>query len=173
LAAEQQGDLFGLGAFGSRMRSFIRAGGGRAHYNACRDAVYALDSEVASPDFDELFTFMRLRLRRRALVIILTDLGDPGLAQSFLERIDLVCRKHVVLVCMLRQSGTEPLFAHGDARATADVYRKLAGHLAWHDLRELGRALQRKGVRFALTDNAALSTRLVTEYMNIKARQLL
>ncbi|MBM4142597.1 MAG: DUF58 domain-containing protein [Lentisphaerae bacterium] len=171
LAAEQQGDLFGLGAFGSRMRRFIRAGSGRAHYSACRDAAHALDAEVASPDFDELFSFVRLRLRRRALLMILTDLGDPVLAETFLERVDLVCRQHVVLVCMLREADTGPLFA-GDA-GDADVYRRLAGHLIWHDLREIERSLRRKGVRLAVTDKAALSVRLVTEYMNVKARQLL
>jgi len=40
LAAEQQGDLFGLLTFTDRVGKFIRAKNGKAHYSACRDALY-------------------------------------------------------------------------------------------------------------------------------------
>ena len=173
LAAEQQGDLFGLMAFGSRMHRFIKAGGGKAHYHACRDAIYTLSPEIASPDFDELFTSVRLRLRRRSLLVILTDLGDPGLAQSFLANIDMVCRQHVVLVCMLKHPSMQTLFSNADAETTADVYGKLGGQMILHNVRELEKALHHKGVRFTLVEEAKLSTQLVSEYMNVKARQML
>ena len=40
LAAEQQGDLFGLLTFTDKVEKFVRAKNGQAHYNACRDALY-------------------------------------------------------------------------------------------------------------------------------------
>src|SRR2546430_17663496 len=79
LAAEQQGDLFGLVTFTDKVGAFLRARNGKAHYNACRDAVYTLQPQIVTPDFDELATFIRLRLRRRALLIFLTSLDDPVL----------------------------------------------------------------------------------------------
>ena len=72
LAAEQQGDLFGLLTFTDRVENFVRAKNGKAHYSACRDALYTLQPQIVSPDFDELCTFIRLRLRRRALLVFLT-----------------------------------------------------------------------------------------------------
>ena len=65
LAAEQQGDLFGLVAFSDKIESFVRAKNGKAHYSACRDALYTLQPRIVTPDFEELCTFLRLRLRRR------------------------------------------------------------------------------------------------------------
>ena len=45
LAAEQQGDLFGLLTFTDQVEKFVRAKNGQAHYSACRDALYTLAAE--------------------------------------------------------------------------------------------------------------------------------
>ncbi|HEY0551120.1 MAG TPA: DUF58 domain-containing protein, partial [Verrucomicrobiae bacterium] len=74
LAAEKQGDHFGLITFSDKIETFIRARNGKAHYHACRDALYTLQAREVTPDFDELSTFIRLRLRRRALLLFLTSL---------------------------------------------------------------------------------------------------
>jgi len=172
LVAERQGDLFGVMTFSDRIRRFIRAGGGKAHYNTCRDALFTLTPESASPDFGELCSFIRLKLRRRALIMILTDLGDPVVAESFLSNIDLVSGQHVVLVSMLKQQAVQPLFSE-EIDPSADLYDKLSGHMIWHDLRELGRSLHYHGARLSLVEDEKLSTDLVTQYMSVKARQLL
>ncbi len=173
LAAEQQNDLFGLTAFGSKVARFIRASSGRPHFNMCRDALYSIQPQIATPDYDELCAFIRLRLRRRALLMILTDLSDPMLAESFVRNIELICRQHVVMVTMIRQPGIEPLFSSPDAEGTDQLYRKLGGHMTWQNIRELEKTLQHRGVRLSLADNEKLSAELVTQYMSVKARQIL
>jgi uncharacterized protein (DUF58 family) len=173
LAAERQGDLFGVAVFDRVVRRFLRARRGKAHYDACRDALFTVNAEMASPDFGELFSFARLRLRRRSLLLILTDLDDPLLAESFLEKVDLVCRQHVVLVFMARPAEASPLFSAPDAADLDDVYRRLGGHMAWRTLREVSKALERRGVRLALVGPDNLSAEMVAQYLNVKARQLL
>jgi uncharacterized protein (DUF58 family) len=173
LAAERQGDLFGLVAFSDKIESFVRARNGKAHYHACRDAIYALQPKTVTPDFDELASFIRLRLRRRALLLVLTDLNDPVLAESFVRNADLLRRQHLVLVNMIKPAGADPLFSHPDVQTEDDLYHELGGHLQWHNLRELQKVLQRRGVDFTLLENERLSVDLVTEYLNVKQRQLL
>jgi len=173
LVAEKQSDLFGTVVFSNRIRRFIRASGGKAHYNACRDAIYTLNSEMVSPDFGELSTFIRLRLRRRALLMILTDLGDPMIAESFLKDISLVCNQHLILVTMIKPAGLGPLFSSPDAGSVDSLYRKLGGHLIWKNLRELDKSLRHRNIGFSMIDESNLSTGLVSQYMNVKARQIL
>ncbi|MFC1498476.1 DUF58 domain-containing protein [Verrucomicrobiota bacterium] len=173
LVAQQQGDLFGIITFGDRIKSFIRAGGGKSHYNVCRDALYTMSPEICSPNFDELCSFIRLRLRRRALLLILTDLGDPALAQSFINNIQMISRQHLILVSMIRQAWLQPLFSESNAESDDDLYEKLGGHMLWNNIKELDKTLKHRGVGFSLSDNQKLSTDLVAQYMNIKARQLI
>ena len=173
LAAEKQGDLFGLLTFSNRVEKFIRAKNGQAHYNACRDALYTLQPSIVTPDFDELCTFIRLRLRRRALLIFLTALDDPGLAESFVRNMEMIRRQHLVLVNMVQTPGMKPLFTDASVTELDGLYEQLGGHLRWQNLRELQKVLQRRGVRFSLLDNERMSAELVSQYMNVKQRQLL
>lgn len=173
LAAEQQGDLFGLLTFSDKVEKFVRAKNGQAHYHACREALYTLQPKVVTPDFNELCTFIRLRLRRRALLVILTALDDPTLAENFVRNLELIDRQHLVLVNMVRPPAVQPVFADGNVTGMDDLYRHLGGHLQWQKLRELQKVLQRRGVRFTLPDHESLGTELVSQYMSVKQRQLL
>jgi uncharacterized protein (DUF58 family) len=173
LAAEQQGDLFGLLTFSDKVETFVRAKNGKAHYSLCRDALYTLQQRIVTPDFDELCTFIRLRLRRRALLVFLTALDDAVLAESFVRNMDLIRRQHLVLVNMLQPPGVSPVFSNPNIASVDDLYAHLGGHLLWRNLRELEKVLHRRGVRFSLLKNERLSADLVSQYLNVKRRQLL
>jgi hypothetical protein len=53
-----------------------------------------------------------------------------------------------------------------------DLYRELGGHVQWHNLLELGKKLKQRGVQFTLVPNARLSADVVSQYLNVKRRQL-
>jgi uncharacterized protein (DUF58 family) len=173
LAAEQQGDLFGLLTFTNKVVNFVRARNGKAHYSSCRDALYTLQPQGVTPDYDEVGTFIRLRLRRRALLVFLTSLDDPVVAESFVRNLDLIRRQHLVVVNMLQAPGVAPVFSDPDVASVDNLYERLGGHLQWQKLRELEKVLQRRGVRFSLLKNERLSADLVSQYLNVKRRQVL
>ena len=158
-AAEKRGDLFGLAAFSDTVDAFVRARNGKAHYAACRDAIYQLHPKAVTPDFDEIATFLRLRLRRRAMVLFLTSLDDPVLAENFARATKLLARRHLVLAGMLRPVSAHRLF-EGDVENVEDVYRGLAGHIAWRRLKELEVSLARQGVRLSVIDAEGFSERV-------------
>ncbi len=174
LAAERQGDHFGLVSFADRIGHFLRAGTGAAHFDRCRDALYALEPSPVSPDFEELCAFLRVRLRRRALLIFLTSLDDPVLAEGFTRGVELLSRQHLVLVGMPRPPGVRPLFSDPDAVNDADdVYRELSGHLQWDKLRQRQNILRRLGVQFSLLDSTEMTRQLISQYADVKQRQAL
>jgi uncharacterized protein (DUF58 family) len=173
IAAERQGDQFGLLHFSDRVDNFIRAKSGRAHFNTCRDILFHISSEYVNPDFDEVCSFICSKLRRRALLVFLTNLDDPVIAESFTRNMDMLRRKHVVLVNMLKPHGVEPLFSRSAAGSTDEMYAHLGGHIIWHNLEELSRALKQHGVGFSLLNNEKMCNQLVSQYVNIKKRQLI
>ena len=173
LAAERQGDHFGLISFDNRIRSFIPAKSGKAHFGTCRDAIYNLKTSLVSPDFNEVFTFIGSRLRRRALLVFLTSLDDPLLAESFSDSIEIISRRHIVLVNMLKTEGIDPLFSNASVNTLDDVYARLSGHLIWRRIREVEKVLHHRGIRFALMENANLCPELIGRYLDIKRRQVL
>lgn len=173
LASGQRSDLFGLTIFTDKVQSFVRAKNGKAHYDLCRDTLYRLQPAQVTPDFGDLFTFLRLRLRRRALLVFLTALDDPALAAGFMEKIDLLARQHLVLVNMLRPPEANPLFDGEGVENVAQIYRRLGGHLVWHELSELRKRLHHHGVRLSLVDHSCLTPEVVAQYLQVKQRQLI
>ena len=173
LAAERQGDLFGLLTFDDKVRSFLTAKKGKAHFNTCRDTLYTLEPHGVSPDFAELFTFIGTKIRRRALLVFLTHLDDPVLADSFTQYIDLISRQHVILVNMFKPEAARPLFSSESVSSVNDIYNDLGGHLLWRRLQETQKVLQRRAVGLGLLDNENFCTELVSQYLTLKRRQVL
>jgi uncharacterized protein (DUF58 family) len=173
LAAERQGDQFGLLTFSDRVLSFVRAKSGQSHYDSCRDRVDTLQAQDVTPDFEEICAFIRLRLRRRALLIFLTSLDDPMLAENFAKATDLISRQHLIRANMLQPPGAHPLFQDPAVNRTDDLYRQLGGHFQWQSLRELEKALKRRGVQLALLDPEKLAAQVVAQHADVKRRQLI
>ncbi|HSE42614.1 MAG TPA: DUF58 domain-containing protein [Acidobacteriota bacterium] len=173
MVAQRQGDNFGLVTFSDQVNGFLRAKNGKAHYNACRELLTSLHSRLVTPDFDDLFSFVRLRLRRRALIIILTDLSDPVQAERFVSGANLISRQHLVLVDMVRPLQSHLLFSEPDADSVDELYDKLAGHLLFQDTRELQNTLHRHGIVLSLLEDSRLTPDIVSQYINVKLRQTL
>ena len=173
LAADRQGDMFGLLTFDDKVRSFLPAKMGKAHFNICRDTIYTLQPRGVSPDFAELFTFIGTKIRRRALLVFLTHLDDPVLADSFTQYIDLVSRQHVILVNMFRPEVAKPLFSSESISSVNDIYNDLGGHLLWRRLQETQKILQRRAVGLGLLDHENFCTEMVSQYLTLKRRQVL
>ncbi|MDD5705512.1 MAG: DUF58 domain-containing protein [Kiritimatiellae bacterium] len=173
LAAESQGDRFGLLAFDRQVHTFLGARRGKPHFESCRRALYRAQPAGVSPDYRELFVFLRARLPKRALILVLTCLDDAVLAEAMVEAMRLVARHHLVALTMLKPAGVAPLFGGADADSLDGLRARLAGHLIWQRLRETERSLRLLGAHTAQVEAEALAATAVTQYMTIKRRQLL
>ena len=173
LAAQRQGDRFGLITFSDRPHRLVRARSGMDHFRLCREAIYNLQARRVSPDFRELFTSIQLNLRRRSLLIFFTSLDDPLLAETFEHEVPLIARRHLVLVNVMRTAGLKPLF-QGEVPADLEsAYGALAGQMRWNQMRQLQIALHDRGVRLAVVEPGEIKAQATAAYLDIKRRQLL
>jgi len=173
IAADRQGDHFGLITVSDKVEKFVRARSGTTHFLACRNAIYDLQPKPVSPNFEDVFSFIQMRLQRRALLIFLTALDDPLLAESFSQHCGVISRRHLVVVATPEQLSSQPLFTGDLPRDTDDVYNRLAGHLAYRNNLELKKSLERKGVRFAPLRHSQISADVAALYLQVKRSQAL
>ena len=173
LAAQAQGDRFGLLAFDRQVHTFLGARRGQLHFDACRRALFLAQPARVSPDYRELFVFLRTRLPKRALIVIVTCLDDAALAESMEAAMPLVARHHLIALTLLKPVGAVPLFSGPDVGDRDELRARLAGHAVWQRLREAEHALRLLGAQTAQIENAGLAATVVSQYMTIKRRQLL
>jgi uncharacterized protein (DUF58 family) len=173
LAAERQGDRFGLVTFSDRPHRMVRARSGMDHFRLCRETIYNLQPRRVSPDYRELFTSLQLNLRRRSLLVFFTSLDDPLLAETFAREVSMVARRHLVLVNVMRTAGLHPLFETGAPADDESAYQALAGQMRWNKMHELQIALRNRGVRLSVVDPQSIKAQATAAYLEIKRRQLL
>ena len=171
--AIRQGDLFGVMTFSDQPISFIRAAGGMGHFGVCREALYQTQPSLVTPDFAETASFLASRLRRRALLLFLTSLDEPVLAEAFVRSIQVLAGRHLALVHSLSPAAAHPLFSDSGTDDADELYDRLGGHLVWHGLRRTVETLRLRGVEMALTDRERFCASLAARYLNVKRRQIL
>jgi uncharacterized protein (DUF58 family) len=173
IVTERNGDLFGLASFDSTIGNFLKAKSGKNHYNSCREAALSVNAGYKSPDYGNLFTQIKERLRKRALIFFLTDIEDPVLAESFNSGIKLLKNHHLCSVISVKNKTDIPLFEGEPVSAIPDIYAKFAGHLNWMELETLKRSLARHGVSFTSLPPRDFASGLVSKYLEIKEKQLI
>ena len=173
VAAERQGDRFGFISFSDKVDHLIKARNGSSHFNVCRDLAISLAPQTVTPDFAEIVATIKQRIKRRSLIVFLTSLDDPVVAEDFIGTAELLSRQHVVLAVMISPHAVKPLFSEGAVESPGEIYLKLGGHLSWVKLENLQRLLAQKGVQFHVVANHQLGLRLVGYYMDLKRRQIL
>jgi uncharacterized protein (DUF58 family) len=171
LAAERQGDRFGLITFSDRAHCLVRAHHGMDHFRLCRETIYNLHPRRVSPDFREVFTSIQLNLRRRALLVFLTSLDDPLVAETFEREVGILSRRHVVLIVSAAKSHDLPFASAPESLES--VYSALAGQIVWNKMRQLQISLGNRGVRLFLVDPSQIKRRVATAYFDVKRRQAL
>ncbi|HEY1847915.1 MAG TPA: DUF58 domain-containing protein [Opitutaceae bacterium] len=172
-AAQHQGDRFGLATFDHRVRTFVRSLGGARHFASCRDALLDLKASESTPDIAEIIRYLRVQIRRRALIFFLADMTDPVLADSFTRNIRVLSRQHLVVLCQTRPAEVAPLYSGPELRDAGQVYHRLAGHARWAETRSLAQRLRPHGVGSILIDDATMATQIIRRYLEIKRRQAL
>lgn len=171
--AQRQGDRFGLVCFARGVEAFLRAGSGPAHHGACRERLVTLAPQPVAPDFTELAAVLRTRLRRRALLLFLTCLDDPVVAEGFLQGMELLRQQHLCAVVHARSGAVRPLFTGPPPDSVEGLHAALAGHLEWQAGRELQLELQRRGVSLVSAPAPRLAAALLERYLDAKQRQRL
>jgi uncharacterized protein (DUF58 family) len=173
VAAERQGDRFGFICFSDRVNHLFKARTGPSHFDACRELALSLFPQSVSPDFSEIVATIKNRVKRRSLIVFMTSLDDPVIADDFVAAVELLSKQHVVLAIMIAPLRLQPLFNGDLVDNVDDVYRKLSDHLLWARLQNLQRVLARKAVQFYVVPNHHAGIELVSQYMNLKRRQAL
>jgi uncharacterized protein (DUF58 family) len=171
--ARRQGDLFGVMTFSDQPLTFIRAKAGISHFAACREALSAVQPSLVTPNFEEMAAFLAMRLRRRSLLLFLTSIDEPVLAESFTRAVPILSRRHLVQVHAVKPAAACPLFSDDGTDSYEELYERLGGHLVWHGLRQTQETLRLRGIELSMSDRERFCATLVTRYQNVKRRQIL
>ncbi|MBK7641587.1 MAG: DUF58 domain-containing protein [Planctomycetes bacterium] len=111
--ALRQGDRVGALAFDSRVLRWIPPMRSAAQQERLRDALFDLEATDEESDLERALRELGLRHRRRAYVVILSDVADPLSIERQKRALRAASRRHKVLFAALDDPALREQAAHG------------------------------------------------------------
>ena len=170
--AQAHGDRVGMMTFDDRVTGFIKPERGARQLHLITEALYAVRPEHVEPDFGHAMTHLALRVGRRSMVVILTDVQDPLASRELVAHALRLAGRHLVLVVAM----SDPAVL-GARRRSVDSTQRAYEWAAAEELaagrRESFELLRRGGVLGLDVVAGGLSPALVERYLELKERALL
>src|SRR5258707_7858898 len=172
--ALELGDEFGLVTYADEPKSWLRAGSGQFQFHRLRDRLLNLEPLPTTPDYEVLFGEIRLRLRRRAYLVLLADLAERSSSDSLCRGVGLVRSSHAVLMTSILPANAQPAFSTPEeAQTDQGVYAALAGEKENQRLGALARQLSHLDVRLRFVPPEMFLRTAVEGYLESKREQRL
>ena len=131
------------------------------------EAMAPLEPALVESDAAGMVAAILRRVRRRALVVILTDLNPSALDEGLLPVLAQLTTRHQVVVAAVSDPRIDELAA-GRADA-AEVYDAAAAERSRNDRRTIAAALRSKGVEVVDAAPADLAPTLADQYLAMKS----
>jgi uncharacterized protein (DUF58 family) len=107
--ATHLGDRIGLVAFGADVRVVLAPRRDAAQLRRLSTALHTLEPELAEAGYLAAFRTVLARFRRRALLIVLTELTPGAAEETLLPALPLLTREHAVVVAAVRDPALDTL----------------------------------------------------------------
>lgn len=170
--AIQKGDQVGLFVFADQVKQFLPPAAGRGQFQRLLEVMYALGSEPVEADYGRAVSFLRAQQKKRALIILFTDLSGARASESLLAHLPRLTPQHLPLLVTIRDPSLDSEAAQVPNYSDA-VYRRAVAEQLIGERRLLLDKLRRRGVLTLDTDARQLSTNVVSRYLQLKGRALL
>lgn len=171
-AAARGGDNCGLMVFGRKVKKFLPPKKGIAHIDAVLEALHDLEPELIEPSYPRAFRYISANSKKRAFVVILTDLVDKESSKQLINSLKLLRPRHLPLVVTI---GDRDLNATV-SEIPKDVKEVFTQSAAEEIILQREAALRQVetlgGLALDVTTNS-LAPRLLETYLRVKERGLL
>ncbi len=139
------------------------------HFSQVLDGLYGLEPQFVESDYAGAFLEASRRLRKRTLVMLLTDLPDPDSSARLLAHVALLTARHLVVCAAMSDYELYGLAAQTPAEPQQMYERTVATALLSDRQRALA-ALRARGAIALDVTPAGLPMALLDQYLKIKAR---
>jgi uncharacterized protein (DUF58 family) len=171
-AAARGGDNAGIVVFGRRIKTYLPPKRGGEHMDAALEALHAVEPEMIEPSYARAFQFIAANCKRRALVVLLTDLVDEEGSKDLLTSLKLLRPRHLPLVVTI--SDRDLKAAVRDVPTTVpELFTQSVAEEIMHQREAALRLVESQGGLALDVTAAALAPSLLEKYLQVKERGLL
>lgn len=167
--ATGMGDKVGLMTFADEVRHFLPPRQGRGQFYRMLETLYAIEAQSVEPNYRQALSYVSLKQRKRALVIIFTDLSGSTSTQDLVSHATSLAKRSLPLVVTINDPDVHGT-AYQKPQDSLGVYQQTAA-IQLRDERQVTLDhLRRRGVLTLDVPANHLSIAVINHYLELKAR---
>lgn len=164
-----KGDKVGLIAFADTVHQYLAPKPGKKQFLTMLETIYALPVHAVEPDFEVAFKYLAAKQRKRALIILFTDILDNDSAEGIAAYVSQLSKHHLVVCVTLTDAGIVEL-AEQKSTDSKSVYQKAIAERLLQEKRATLDILRRRGVITIDVPAHQLTMAVVNKYLELKAK---
>ena len=164
-----KGDKVGLIAFADTVHQYLAPKPGKKQFLTMLETIYALPVHTVEADFETAFKYLASKQRKRALIILFTDILDKDSAEGVAAYVAQLSRHHLVACVTLTDSGIVELAEQAPADSKS-MYQKAIAERLLHEKHATLEILRRQGVITIDVPAHQLTMAVVNKYLELKAK---
>ena len=164
-----KGDKVGLIAFADTVHQYLAPKPGKKQFLTMLETIYALPVHSVEPDFEVAFKYLASKQRKRALIILFTDILDSDSAEGIAAYVSQLSKHHLVACVTLTDSGIVEL-AEQKSTDSQSVYQKAIAERLLQEKQATLEILRRRGVITIDVPAHQLTMAVVNKYLELKAK---
>jgi uncharacterized protein (DUF58 family) len=161
-------DHVGLFAFAEQPLRFLPPGKGRPQVFRLLECLYPLQAVPREANYRLAFASLAAQQRKRALVILFTDLIDPEASRRLIESVGVLARRHRVL-CVAFSDYELADVVRAEPGGPDDLYRQAVAASMLDDRRLALAELARRGVLTVDAGPSGLTVAAINKYLELKS----
>lgn len=171
-ASARAGDNAGIVVFGRRVRKYLPPKRGPQHIDAVLETLHDIEPELVEPSYARAFQFIASNLKKRAFVVVLTDVVDKESSRELITALKLLRPRHLPLVATI---GDRDLNAMVSSRPEdiREVFRQSAAEEVIYQRESALRLVETLGGLALDVTTQTLGPRLIESYLRVKERGLI
>jgi uncharacterized protein (DUF58 family) len=168
-AAQRDGDRVGMAVFNADLEQSLPPVGGPGGFTRLQRI--AADIAYTTTETNFTLSLMRIatQLKRRSLIIVMTDFEDTITAEHMIENIGRLAQRHLVLFVTFAETGLEKMRL-AKVNSLEDMGRAVVADTGLRERRIVLERLRRLGVECIETSPEKFGTELLNSYIRIKQR---
>lgn len=168
----QNGDQSGLLIFNTEVTNMIMPGKGAVHRNKILEALYHIQHNNQTSNYEEAFYYFKKKERHRSIIFLFTDFETVEEAENMLKVLPSISRNNILVILLIKNDSIEDI-ANKKISNSLELFEKGAALEHLEERHGIINLLNRKGILCLECPAEKLEYSAVNKYIQLKNKTYL
>ncbi|MDP4090763.1 MAG: DUF58 domain-containing protein, partial [Bacillota bacterium] len=167
----QNDDQSALLIFNTEVSSMVMPGKGVGHRNKIMEALYHIDYNNETSNYEDAFYYFKKKERHRSIVFLFTDFDTVEEAENLIKILPVISRNNIVIIILIKNDNLEAVGVQ-EVKNEKDLFDKGVALELMDERKRIIQLLNRRGVFCIECPVEQIEYNVINKYIQVKNRNV-